>query len=95
DGEVKVGASIQGGYVISSVADTGIGLSAADVKNIFDRFFQVDSGITRQRAGSGLGLSIVKSILERHGSRIWVDSKEGEGTTFFFSFNRMKGMENE
>ncbi|MBD3262563.1 MAG: hypothetical protein GF334_12995 [Candidatus Altiarchaeales archaeon] len=91
EGGVTIKAKQQRGYVIISVQDTGIGLPQNDLDNIFKRFYQSDHGITRTRGGSGLGLAIVKSILTRHGSRIWVESKKGRGTTFYFSFPKIHG----
>ncbi len=68
-----------------SVTDTGPGLSKADQKIIFDEFQQADDSNTREKAGSGLGLSIAKKIVEMHGGRIWVESDIGKGSTFRFT----------
>lgn len=63
--------------------DNGIGLEPADMKQIFKRFYRVSNTATQERKGTGLGLFIVKSIIEKHGGKIWADSKgEGKGSTF-------------
>jgi signal transduction histidine kinase/DNA-binding response OmpR family regulator len=66
------------------VEDTGIGIPADQIGRIFQRFHQVDGSSTRRFGGVGLGLSIVKTILEAHGSSVQVDSQQGRGTTFRF-----------
>jgi signal transduction histidine kinase len=68
-----------------SVSDTGIGIPADQIENIFNRFHQLDGSSTRRFGGVGLGLAIVKSILDAHGFPITVDSEERVGTTFRFS----------
>ncbi len=67
-----------------SVSDSGIGIPAAKLEAIFASFTQVDSSTTRKYGGTGLGLTISKSLSEMMGGRIWVESEEGEGSTFFF-----------
>ena len=66
-----------------SVADTGIGIRKEHHHKVFDKFFQVDSSKTRRYEGTGIGLSIAKSIVEAHGGRIYLESEEGKGCTFF------------
>ena len=80
-GEVRVAVTEEGGEVISCVSDTGIGISPEDQPHIFNQFYRA-SGVTGKYRGIGLGLSIVKSIVDRHGGRIWVESQPGQGTTF-------------
>ena len=65
--------------------DTGIGIKDADIPLLFERFKQLDSGMTRKTGGTGLGLSICKDIMEKHNGKIWVESKFGEGSIFGFS----------
>jgi two-component system phosphate regulon sensor histidine kinase PhoR len=66
------------------VSDTGIGIPAAELERIFDRFYQVDSGASRSYRGTGLGLTICKHIVEHHRGRIWAESEPGKGSTFHF-----------
>jgi signal transduction histidine kinase/CheY-like chemotaxis protein len=66
------------------VADTGPGLDAADRDKLFKRFSQVDAGVNRAHGGSGLGLAISKGLVEAMGGRIGVESRRGEGSTFWF-----------
>ena len=64
------------------VTDHGIGIEPAKLERIFDRFYQVDSSSTRQFPGAGLGLSMVRDLLERLGGTISVNSSPGNGSTF-------------
>ena len=68
-----------------SVADTGIGIASEDQENIFHEFYQVKGGMKDKTPGTGLGLSLTKSLVEMHGGRIWIES-EGEGKGSRFSF---------
>jgi signal transduction histidine kinase len=83
-GQVLVLVESVTGHVQVSVKDTGIGIPANDLGRVFDRFFQVESHLTRRHMGMGLGLSVAKSMIELHGGRIWVESIEGRGSTFSF-----------
>jgi signal transduction histidine kinase len=74
--------------VAVSVADTGIGIPAAALGRVFEQFYQVDGGFTRRYGGAGLGLSIVKDLVTRHGGDVRVSSAEGEGTTVVVTFPR-------
>ena len=69
-----------------SIKDSGIGLSKSQIKKLFTAFEQADSSISRQYGGTGLGLVICKHICEFLGGRIWVESEEGQGATFHFTF---------
>ena len=82
---VVVRASADEGEIVVSVADRGPGVSRADQARIFERFFKVDRARVRGRGGTGLGLAIARHIVEGHGGRIWVESEEGEGSTFSFA----------
>jgi signal transduction histidine kinase len=68
-----------------SVADTGMGIPASEQARIFDRFYQVDGSTTRAFGGTGLGLALVKRIVEAHGSRVTVESVVDAGSTFAFT----------
>jgi two-component system phosphate regulon sensor histidine kinase PhoR len=72
-----------GSGVRFAVKDTGIGIPSDDVSRIFERFYRVDR--SRSGSGTGLGLSIARHIVEAHRGKIWVDSVEGRGSTFFFT----------
>jgi signal transduction histidine kinase/HAMP domain-containing protein len=84
-GEVRIEATASNDNFVVSVSDTGPGLSEADQQMIFEEFHQVDGSSTREKGGTGLGLSIAKRIVEMHGGRIWVESTEGKGSTFWFT----------
>ena len=71
--------------VIISIKDTGIGISRENQSIIFERFMQVDDTLTRKCEGSGIGLSLVKSLVEMHGGKIAVYSVEGIGSEFTFT----------
>ena len=70
-----------GEWVILSVADTGEGIPAADLPHVFERFYRADRSRSRERGGSGLGLSIAKALVEAHGGRIWLESTSRAGGT--------------
>ncbi|EDM79641.1 sensor histidine kinase [Plesiocystis pacifica SIR-1] len=76
-----------------SVSDTGIGIPEDQLARIFDAFYQVDSSSTREHGGAGLGLSIVKKLIEAHGGEIWAESIVGVGTTFHFTLPLAEGAE--
>jgi len=74
----------QNKFVLVAVADTGPGIPGNSLEKIFDKFQRIENGIETVR-GSGLGLSIAKHIISSHGGRIWVKSREGKGSTFYFT----------
>ena len=82
-GSISIHAEVANGSFVVAVADTGMGIAAEDRERIFDEFQQVDSSSTRKKGGTGLGLAITKRIVELHGGRIWVESTQGQGSTFF------------
>ena len=73
------------GVIVSEVRDQGAGISKSEMEQIFDKFYRVTSPTGRGRPGSGLGLAICKAIVEAHEGKIWVESKPGKGSTFYFS----------
>src|SRR5688572_5518441 len=82
DGHVFIVSEQVPGYVKVSVIDDGIGIPLKDLPHIFDRFYQVESHLTRKHGGMGLGLSVAKMMVEMHGGRIWAESGEGKGSIF-------------
>ncbi len=83
-GSIWVDVKEQGGYLRVSVRDNGIGIPQEMQKCIFDRFQKVDKSLARTNEGSGIGLFLVKALVEKHGGRITLRSKEGEGSEFIF-----------
>ena len=82
-GTVTVGATQQQAEVVMTVADQGVGIPRADQPRIFERFFKVDRARERGQGGTGLGLAIARHIAEGHRGRIWFESEDGKGSTFF------------
>jgi len=85
--DVIIEAACLENVITVKVVDRGIGIPPEELTRIFDRFYQVDSGTKRRYNGNGLGLTIAKSIIERHGGRIWAESEKNKGSTFFFTLN--------
>ena len=77
------------GKVIISVSDDGVGVAPEHLPRLFERFYRVEKSRNRNQGGSGIGLAIVKHIVEAHNQKIKVESKEGKGTTFSFSLDRV------
>jgi len=84
-GTVTVAAREQGGWLEINVTDTGEGIPAADLPNIFERFYRVDKSRTRTTGGSGLGLTIARRLVEMHGGEIKARSEPGKGSCFSFT----------
>jgi len=84
-GTIKVAAMAQGNWVEVNVSDTGEGIPAKDLPNIFERFYRVDKSRARVTGGSGLGLTIAKRLVEAHGGKITVQSELGKGSRFSFT----------
>jgi signal transduction histidine kinase len=83
-GHVTVKVQEDTGHFKVSVMDDGIGIPTRDLPRVFERFFQVETHLTRRYGGMGLGLSVAKAMVELHGGRVWVESQEGKGSTFTF-----------
>jgi signal transduction histidine kinase len=86
EGSISVGARVEGGEVVFWVADTGVGIAEEDLAHVFDRYWQARR---RERSGAGLGLAIVRQIVQAHRGRLWVDSEVGSGSTFYFTLPAM------
>lgn len=84
-GEVKIIMENDAKEVKVAIKDNGVGIPAAQQKHIFQKFFRSDNAMKHQTVGTGLGLFIAKSIVEESKGKIWFESEEGKGTTFFFT----------
>lgn len=80
------------GYVRVDISDTGIGVASDQMERIFEKFYQVDHSATREYDGTGLGLPIAKEIVELHGGKIWVHTREEGGCTFSFTLPMAGGI---
>jgi len=85
DGDVWIRYYLESGTIIFEVKDTGIGISPVDQQRLFEKFYRVESREKDKQQGTGLGLAIVRSIAERHGGEAWMESKLGQGSTFYLS----------
>lgn len=83
-GDILVRCESKGDALLVSVCDEGVGLGPSERGNIFQRFYQADSGLAARKTGVGLGLAICKRLVELHGGRIWVESELGRGSMFSF-----------
>lgn len=83
-GRLRISVSDIGDFIQCEIADNGRGIAKQDLTRIFERFYRTDASRNSSIGGSGIGLSIVKKIIEDHGGRIWASSEEGEGTTIHF-----------
>ncbi len=81
-GRVRVALSSRGKDVEISVVDTGVGIPKEDLERIFEHFYQVEDHLTRRQGGMGLGLSIVRGLVDLHGGRVWAESVPGRGSRF-------------
>jgi signal transduction histidine kinase len=82
---VRVRVARAGAEAMVAVADRGPGIPATDLERIFERFHRVDEARSRMHGGAGLGLAIVRRLVELHGGQVWAESVEGEGATFTFT----------
>jgi PAS domain S-box-containing protein len=88
EGRIEIGAKEEGNSVVFYVKDNGMGILEKRKEFVFKKFYQVDISFKRKYGGSGFGLVICKGIVENLGGKIWFESKEGEGTTFYFSISK-------
>jgi PAS domain S-box-containing protein len=91
-GRITVGARPQPGEIVFWVTDTGSGIAPQDLPHLFERFWQARRAT---RSGAGLGLPIVKAIVDAHGGRVWVDSQVGQGTSVFFTIPTAPGVKSD
>ncbi len=84
-GVIHIGLKSESDHVTVSVQDSGIGIPEDEKKLLFRRFFRATNAKKMEADGSGLGLFFIRKIIEEHGGKIWFDSKEGEGATFYFT----------
>jgi len=82
---IRVEAVRKGDWCQVSVIDSGTGIGEEDQKRIFEPFYRVETPSTKEEQGTGLGLVVVKQIIEKHGGQVWVESEYGKGTTFRFT----------
>ncbi len=90
NGVIEIGTRDTSDSVIFFVRDNGVGISEEQQKNIFKKFYQVDTSSKRKKEGSGLGLSICEGIVRNLGGRMWVESEINQGTVFFFNLPKAK-----
>ena len=83
-GFINIRVKDVGDFIQVEIEDNGKGIAAKDLPNIFDRFYRTDASRNSSQGGSGIGLSIVRKIIEDHGGKIWASSKLGAGTIMFF-----------
>jgi len=84
-GVITIGCERKDNEVVSAVTDTGVGIVRKDFKHIFKKCYRAKHSMTVATDGLGLDLYIAKSIIEAHDGRIWFDSVEGKGSTFYFT----------
>src|SRR5438445_8032572 len=85
EGKIEIGAKSEDGKVVFCIKDNGAGIPKEMQPNMFRKFFQVDTSLTRKHSGTGLGLVVCKGIIEGLGGRIWLDSDFGMGTSVYFT----------
>lgn len=88
NGQIRVEVKVLEDRVRIGVIDTGIGIAKVDLPRVFDKFVQVSTSDAARKQGIGLGLTIVKELVEKHGGEIWIESKVGEGSKFYFTLPR-------
>ncbi len=95
DGRIDISIKEFENNIILSISDNGIGIESENLPHIFDTFYRADIARTRVREGSGIGLSVCKLIVEKHGGRIWANSTPDEGTTIQISLDKITENDNE
>lgn len=80
--ELRVGPGERPATLQAKVQDSGAGIAAEHLPNVFEHFYRADRARSRKNGGSGIGLAVVKQLVEAHGGRVWAESPPGEGVTF-------------
>ena len=93
-GKINLRVKDVGDFVQIELEDNGKGIAVKDLTNIFERFYRTDASRNSSKGGSGIGLSIVKKIIEEHGGKIWATSREGIGTTMYFVLRKYQEVPN-
>jgi PAS domain S-box-containing protein len=88
-GSVTVDLTGDDKHIIISITDTGIGIPSDDIEHLFQKFYRIDNSDTREIGGTGLGLYISRRLTESNGGRIWVESVQGKGSTFYVQLPRI------
>lgn len=94
-GKINIRIKDVGDFIQVEIEDNGKGIAQKDLPYIFERFYRTDSSRNSSKGGSGIGLAIVKKIIEDHGGRIWATSKEGTGTIMYFVLRKYQEVVNE
>jgi len=89
-GKIAIDLKIQGGDVVGSIRDTGFGIPKNQQDKIFKKFFRGSNILAVETSGTGLGLYIAKSFIEASGGKLWFESEEGKGTTFYFTLPKLR-----
>ena len=84
-GKIEIDVKKEKDHLVISVADSGIGIPEDQKKNVFSKFFRASNAVKQETDGSGLGLYITKTIVERNGGTIWFESVLDQGTVFYFT----------
>ena len=95
NGSINIRINDVGDFIQVEIEDNGRGIAQKDLPYIFDRFYRADASRNSATGGSGIGLSIVKKIIEDHGGKIWATSKEGSGTKMVFVIRKYQEVPNE
>jgi signal transduction histidine kinase len=90
NGTINISAFESADAIQINIADNGIGMSEHDVEHIFDEFYRVDNLINQKTKGTGLGLTLVRNIIQAHKGKIWVEARQGRGSTFSFTLPKCK-----
>ena len=95
NGFISIRINDVGDFIQVEMEDNGQGIASKDLPYIFDRFYRADASRNSATGGSGIGLSIVKKIIEDHGGKIWATSKENSGTIMYFVIRKYQEVINE